>query len=515
MLAACGTQYPPIKTALDPWSAAPANRYETWRPILTPRSPRPSAPTHHGLTDPARTYGLADLIDLGLRANPATRLAWEDSRAAAANLGLAEASWLPVLTARVLAHDQRESFPATSYVYSIRGTEVAPMFRLTWTLFDLARPAAIGQAQGRLLAANFAFNRTLQQVAYEVQRAFYAFNAARARVVAAAVTLRQTDVNAEAVQLRLARGLATRPDLLLAVEDRARAAYELAAAQGEVLNTKASLAERLGISPQEPLTTVELDAIPLPADIEPSAEGIIDRALAHRPDLQARLAEIRSQDAAINKARAAYWPTLGVQAVGGWDRWNYRTIAGATGAGSAIEPAYSLGLVFNWNLFDGFARANEVKRATAAREAAQAQFDALQLQVIREVWQAYASLKTAIRKREFALALLKAADEAYAAARETYANGLSTILELLMAERNLANARLTEVDSRTGLLQAAAALVYTAGSEGEDSPVEATPRTHPEPLPAQAQEGVNDDQPGVSLALGRPQTIGPRPYPSR
>ena len=420
--------------------------------------------------DPARTYALADLIDLGLSANPATRQAWEETRMAAASLGIAEASWLPVLAARVLARYERASFPATDYVYSIRGTKVSPTIRLSWTLFDPSRPAVIDQALARLFAANFAFNRTHQQVAYEVQGAFYAFNAARARVAAAEVTLRQTGANADAVQLRLERGLATRPDQLLAVQERARAAYELEAARGEVINTRARLVERLGISPQAPIMTQGLEAIPLPADLEPSAEAIIDRALAQRPDLQARLADIRAQDTAINKAQAAYWPTLSVQAEAGWDQWDYRTVAGAEGAGAAGNPNYSLGLVFNWNLFEGNARANELRRATAARDAAQAQFDGLQLQIIREVWQSYADLKTAIRKREFAIAMRKAAEESYAAARETYTNGLSTILELLMAERSLATARLTEVDSRTGLLQAAAALVYAAGADGETAP---------------------------------------------
>ena len=445
----------------------PSTQVETWRP--------PPSQTM-GLVDPARTYGLADLVDLGLRANPMTRLAWEETRAAAASLGIAESAWLPTLTAQVAAQYKRVSFTATNYLYSIRGTELSPLVRLSWTLFDPARPAAIDQATARLFAANFAFNRTHQQVAYEVQRAFYAFNAARARVTAAEVTLRQTGATADAVQLRLERGLATRPDLLLALEDRARAAYELAAAQGEILNTRARLAERLGISPQAPLKTIALEAIPLPADLESSADGLIDLALAQRPDLQARLADIRAQEAAIKKAQAAYWPTLSVQADAGRDHWDYRTVGGGVGGANGGYPAYSLGLVFNWNLFEGYARVNEVKRATAAREAAQAQYDALQLQIIREVWQAYADLKTAIRKREFALALLRAAAEAHAAARETYANGLSTILELLMAERNLANARLTEVDSRTALLQSAAALVYAAGTDaGTATPPESLP----------------------------------------
>ena len=129
---------------------------------------------------------------------------------------------------------------------------------------------------------------------------------------------------------------------------------------------------------------------------------------------------------------------------------------------------YGAGFTFEWNLFEGFATANAVNQATAKREAAQAEFDALQLQIIKEVWKSYADVKTAIRKREYALALLKASEESHAALRESYANGLSTVIELLTAERNLASARFTEIESRTSLLNSLATLVYSAGSTGDD-----------------------------------------------
>ena len=77
-------------------------------------------------------------------------------------------------------------------------------------------------------------------------------------------------------------------------------------------------------------------------------------------------------------------------------------------------------------------------------------------------------MKTAIGKREYALALLKASEESYAALRESYANGLSTVIELLTAERSLASARFTEIESRTSLLNSLATLVYAAGSTGDD-----------------------------------------------
>jgi len=116
-----------------------------------------------------------------------------------------------------------------------------------------------------------------------------------------------------------------------------------------------------------------------------------------------------------------------------------------------------------WTLFDGFERTNAVHEAEAKKEIAKAQIDTFRLEIIRDIWKAYADTKTALQKREFALALLKAAEESYAATQESYTEGFSTVIELLSAQKDLARARYTEIDSRATLLQAAATLVYASG----------------------------------------------------
>jgi hypothetical protein len=73
-------------------------------------------------------------------------------------------------------------------------------------------------------------------------------------------------------------------------------------------------------------------------------------------------------------------------------------------------------------------------------------------------------MKTALRKREFALALLTASEEAYESTLESYrTSGLATVLDLLAAQRDLARARTTEIQSRTELLTTSAALTFATG----------------------------------------------------
>jgi outer membrane protein len=87
---------------------------------------------------------------------------------------------------------------------------------------------------------------------------------------------------------------------------------------------------------------------------------------------------------------------------------------------------------------------------------------------MRDIWKAYADTKTTLEKREFALALLKAAEESYAATKESYTQGFSTVIELLSAQKDLARARYTEIDSRATLLRSAASLVYAAGEQSRE-----------------------------------------------
>lgn len=114
-------------------------------------------------------------------------------------------------------------------------------------------------------------------------------------------------------------------------------------------------------------------------------------------------------------------------------------------------------------MFDGFERSSAVREAEAKQQASQAEVESLRLAIMRDIWQAYADTKTALEKREFALALLRAAEESFAATQESYNHGFSTVIELLSAQKDLARARYTEIDSRAGLLKSAAALVYAAG----------------------------------------------------
>jgi len=462
-LGGCAELPVPTRT---PYAAAPRAHSTPWSPPPGTATQRPRVLAGPETAIDAQTvYGLADLIDFAHRTNPDTRRAWEEARAAAAQAARAEAAYYPTLSAMASGGTSREAHPAPGGTFTTEGPGVNPQLQLNWILLDFGRRGASVERGGQeLLRANFAFNRKLQEVAFAVSRTYFGLDASRARVSAAQATLESATAVEEAVDARLQRGLATQPDILLARQERARAAYEVQDALGGVNDAQAALAENLGIPPTVLMRVADLSAVPLPTELGESVERIIDRALVRRPDLASRLASVRAREADERRARAEFWPRLSLSGTVGQAVQRYRVGSSSGGTFTTNEAEYGVFLNFHWKLFDGFERENALREATSVRGVAEADLAALELRTIREVWKAYADVKTALRKHEYAVTLLTASEDAYASTLESYRSaGLASVLDLLAAQRDLARARTTEIQSRAELLTTSAALIFAAG----------------------------------------------------
>jgi outer membrane protein TolC len=413
--------------------------------------------------DATHEYSLVELIDVAQRANPDTRAAWEQARAAAARLGIAEAVYLPALALAISGGIRRNAFPAPMAPFSASGPFVEPHLTLTWILLDLSRFADVAVTRALGQEASFTFCRRHQEVMFGVARAFFGLDASHARLASTQATLRSATVDEEAVQARLEVGLATRPELLLAREVRARAAYDVEAAAGTVRSSEAALAAAVGAPPVFDLRVARVNAQALRERLSVPIQQILETTLRQRPDLQALSAELRARAAAVRRAKGSFAPQLTLHGNVNYLGWDYETDPGGHAPLlSALE--YDAQLHLDWSLFAGFAHLNALRAAEAERQTSAATLTGGTLQALREAWTAYFDVQTAQRKLEFATALLDSAEEARAATLETYRHGLGTLIDLLTAERDLASARTTLVESRAELLTAAAALALAVGA---------------------------------------------------
>lgn len=466
---ACGVwRAPPdIRQAWAPEALAPPASDTSWQPAEPAAGLRAPADAWRDdarvLPDAEQLYDLPSLIDVALRDNPDTRSAWQSARRAAAEYGRALAPYYPTITAgAALTPISRFQEEVQDGPLTVHLSAIEPGIALTYTLLDFGRSAQSAErARQQLVAANFTFNRQLQAVVFGVQRAYYRLDAAHGMERAAERNLELARTVLAAAEQRLAVGLATKPEALLARQVEARARYDLENAKVAVKNAEADLALALGLPANRPLR-IETLAAQTPVALDGAVESVIADALRDRPDLAARAAELRAAEAEVEKARTAFLPTVGFRGAYGQQIWDYQ--AGGRSGLEANEPAYDTRFTIDWALFTGFERRNALRAAEAASQAARAELAATQIDAIAEVWRSYHDYRAAARKVEFAGALFTASDDAYAATLATYKVGLSDIVELLTAERDLANARYTVVLSRAELLTTAAAVAYAAGA---------------------------------------------------
>jgi outer membrane protein len=431
--------------------------------------------TEPGLSfDREKTYSLPELIDLAESHNPETRIAWERARAQAAAWGVARSELYPTVAAAALAGvDRGQVYLADRFFRQTIG-DFEVVLNLNYTIFDFgARAGRISAAKSQALAANFAFNDTHREVIYRVEQAYYQLLNAAGQEDAARANLSNAQAVQQAAEERLNDGLATLPDVLEARSATAQAEYELQAVLGAMEIAHGNLATALGTIPQTAIHVQPLRELNIPSTIDDTVNSAMDRALAQRPDLLQRVADVQAAKARVKEARAAYYPTLDFTATptaqslyGLQQQFPWGQTAGLAG-GMAFK--------LNWTLFDGGARKNRLAQAEANVHAAEAQIHASRDQIANEVWAAYSDLNTALRQREAAAALLEATGRSYDAALESYNYGLRNLLDVTAAQRTLAQARSTDVLARTQVLTTLAALAFRAGDSIQSNAMKPRP----------------------------------------
>jgi outer membrane protein len=469
-LAVCasGCTYFAEQPEVYPEKFSPQESDRAWIPksneYAIPMQARPPSTLPEPRVNPAgNKYDLPALIDIALSNNPDTRQTWYRARSASDAYGVSRAPYYPVVSGEATAAYSRRIFELPGQDGILKQWRMTPMVEFTYTLLDFGRrDAGAAAARAQLAAANFSFNRKLQDVVFATQRSFYSIGAAKAAVRAAEQNLELAKTDDEAVGRRVDLGLATEPELLLSRERVAQSQYDLASAHLLVREAQASMAVALGVAANTALDVPSLESLPIPAGLGGDVDQLIETAVRNRPDLAAQVATLDARRAQVKGAKAEFFPTVGVYGAYGDQSWGYRF--DGTPTVKTSQPQYGGLLTIKWDIFTGFKRLNDVRQAEADRDAASAQLKSLEVDAISSVWRAYYEFQTALSRYDYARALLAASQESYDANLDTYRQGLSTIVELLTAERDLANARYTIVQSRADLLTSSAAVAYAVGA---------------------------------------------------
>jgi outer membrane protein len=439
----------------DPWGienlVVPAP-HEFWRPA----QPLPVVPTpaQAGQLPGAAPLSLPQLTEFALRNNPRTRQAWLAARAAAAGVGIERADSLPQVSA---AYGMTRVRPvsATSGAASPWLTRFGPSISLSYVLYDFGvGDYQVESAEYRLLAANLAHNRVLQDVVLQVEQSYYQLLGLAALVQTNELSLKNNQTALEAVQKRRESGLATVADVYRVETQVAQARLNLTRSQGDLEKSKGQLSIAVGLPVGSTIQVQTLTEQPQVQEMTEAMSTLLERAKTTRPDLIAAEAQARAARASANAVAKAGLPSIEITgAAGHTDFHDDRP--------SAVN--YSVGINLRIPLFTGFRDTYARRQAEAQAAQAEAARDALYRQTELDVWQSYYDLRTAATGIASTEAQVKSAEQTAQATLARYQSGFGSILDLITAQQDESNARVQRIQSYLGWFTALARLNFAVG----------------------------------------------------
>jgi outer membrane protein TolC len=450
VLSGAGAAEPGARANPGPVAPAPHAPWRDPNPPFAVPTPQPEAPIAS-----ARALTLAELTDLALRNNPRTRAAWAQARADLAAVGVEQAAGLPQLAFLFSATRQQQIAAQSGAVIPIQN-RYGPTVTLSYLLYDFGRLAAAEDAARlRLLAANLTQNRTLQEVVFQVEQAYFRLIGLEQLVKANEQSSKNAETTLDATRRRHEGGLATIGDVSRAETAVGQARLALRRNEGEVSKARGQLAAVCGVPVNATFTLQPWDERVPQQEVKQSVDALLTQAKSSRQDLVAAEARVRSSYATLEATRRERMPVIELTS-------NYGRTFFTDSRPSA--EAYGIGLNVRIPLFDGYRNSYSVARAEALAEQAAAIRDQLFSQTEVEVWQSYFDLQTAATAIESTTTLVKGATLTADVAASRYASGVGNLLDLLTAQADETNAQVQLIQSKLDWHTALARLHLAVGA---------------------------------------------------
>ncbi len=403
---------------------------------------------------------LADVIELSMCNNPTTRQAWLSTKVGETAYKGTLGSYLPQISASA-SYTKSDT---KNYMTNPDGDETVSKgaeggLSLSWLLYDFGkREASVERTYQSMNSANFQYNNTLQQVAYNTIVAYYD---ALSSVEELAALKANEDASLKSFELasrKFELGMSSKAATLQAETAYAQAQLQVAKQEQVVKVANAKLASYLGLPPSQEIKLVQSFADTTDELISKSVDEIVRLALLKRPDLQAKASAVKASYANVRSASATYFPTISAFGSRTWtdvdpDKNNL----------DKDRDYWAMGVKVSMPIFTGFENTYSLRNAKYQYAADKEELKQLEQDVELSVVTAYNGYKTSVKALSIAKKLFESAVENERVALGSFKAGKGDIISLMEAQSKLLSARQELISAQYGLYTAKVALLKSAG----------------------------------------------------
>jgi outer membrane protein TolC len=266
--------------------------------------------------------------------------------------------------------------------------------------------------------------------------------------------------NLEDVTVKFEAKAVTKYELIRAESDVLEAEVSFNQAFSDLQNSKFELANILHISPD--FVTTDSFAF---VETSPEVEKEIANALKNRYDIKSFSKLINALEAQSKAISSEYKPQVFFRASGG----GQMPEMGLFGGEDKFGPTYQVGLVVQWNIFDGFKKNKRIQSIENDKNKWKTQQQILTERIKEEVRKACLNIEQSKKLVEISLKAQEKAKEVYDLVTIGYQNQKNTQLELLDARLQMSKSYRDLVNATFRHELARVQLDYIAGKFSEET----------------------------------------------
>jgi outer membrane protein len=407
------------------------------------------------LTARAEKYDLEKSLQIALDASTSVGIARENLNSARSDVLRSYGGLMPNFNMSAYAGHSWAG-PTTGLVFDAQGRAIAPRG------FDYEQYSFGLSSQLNLFDWGANFNtisrskRTAQGAAYDLE---YNRDVVKALVIREYYDLvrqrklrqvQESDLeakrrNLEQVEAFYKIGSRTKADFLQARVDMSNSELLLITRKNAEAIAEARLKSRLNLPQDAPVEIDEsLEFLPSEFDMQ----GEVAFMFVQRSDLLASRQRIEAAEASLSIAEKGRYPTLGGSFNYGWSDREFPN----DGAVFKRDYQWSMGVFFDWNIFDRFQSKAGIQDAKARRRIAEYDLQQAKIDAVLDVRQIMLNLEQATQRLSLAEETVNAATENQRLAEERYRVGAGTILETIQSNSSLVSAQAQLIDARVDYL---------------------------------------------------------------
>jgi len=398
-----------------------------------------------------RVLTLEEAVAAALQQNYDIQLSRNDSVVAALNHSYADWALWPQVNAnggyQLNNNNQRQTLADGRKIErnGIRANNLNASINLNWTLFDGLRMFITRKRLGELVhLGELQVQTQVVATVADVMRSYFEMARLQQQKAALDEQMRLSGERLQLAQYKFDIGTGTKADVLQAQIDNNAQRAQLLGSENALVQAREQLALLMASKPGEPFNVH--DSIPVNRSL--LLDSVRKGIEAVNPQLLLNRQQQEIAGLMIRERKAERWPTVNFNSAYNFNRNENKTVI------NPFQPLFNQNRGFNYGftatvpIFNGFSVRRNIRAAEIDLEQLQLQYrrsEAVIASGIAQAWQGYELARNTLSLEEANMTLVR---ENLFIARERYRLGVSTFIEMRIAEQNLADAQFRLIQAR-------------------------------------------------------------------